>query len=392
MGGIGAALLSGGLLTSKTTRTQLGGDVPVPVAINNSGLSAAVLSRDSRTLSLKVTTDGDTAVSDRILAVKRGFPKGTVYEAHAATLSLNTARDGQAVQFDFDPNSHEGNTPWYYVLYAVPRHTGAGWAEYEYVQETDPLVGAGDITREARLEQPEYSPSFGDARTESEGTFTNTYRWYDRGHLNGRSSNVWMFEQEVGKSEYHSARANTDSLMETYDAAMDDDALRAFSTGLFDAEEVGGTKSLKDLSEKEQLIAIVRFVQSRIYSTDRGTKDEREYYRTPIETVVDFTGDCEDTTFLLAGLLENEPFNYRTSLLFTPGHILVGLHLDDCPLSTDDCHEVRIRGEPFTPVETIHTDPIGKKTDKPILVSYYDGDWQLHNTDTIPETVASYLP
>ena len=89
----------------------------------------------------------------------------------------------------------------------------------------------------------------------------------------------------------------------------------------------GGFKNLKDsngLSDDEYLELITTFVQSLKYET--LTDNPAKF---PIETVVDGSGDCDDKSLLLAGLLSRE--GYRVALMsFGPeAHMAVGVAADD---------------------------------------------------------------
>jgi hypothetical protein len=83
-------------------------------------------------------------------------------------------------------------------------------------------------------------------------------------------------------------------------------------------------KSVKGLSEDEYLELITTFVQSLRYET--LTDNPAKF---PVETVVDGSGDCDDKSLLLAGLLSRE--GYRVALLSfgTEAHMAVGVAADD---------------------------------------------------------------
>ena len=78
---------------------------------------------------------------------------------------------------------------------------------------------------------------------------------------------------------------------------------------------------------------ILRFVQKNIiYESDFVTKKLNEYWRFPVETLVDKQGDCEDTSVLFASIMKS--LSYDTVLLFyilkeDTGHLAVGIHLDE---------------------------------------------------------------
>ena len=89
----------------------------------------------------------------------------------------------------------------------------------------------------------------------------------------------------------------------------------------------GGFKTIKNsngLSDDEYLELITTFVQSLRYET--LTDNPAKF---PIETVVDGSGDCDDKSLLLAGLLSRE--GYRVALMsFGPeAHMAVGVAADD---------------------------------------------------------------
>jgi len=73
---------------------------------------------------------------------------------------------------------------------------------------------------------------------------------------------------------------------------------------------------------------VVAFVQSISYSSDRDTKGTDEYFRYPVETLYDQTGDCEGTAILAAALLHE--MGYDVALISLPEHMAVGLACDNC--------------------------------------------------------------
>jgi len=65
------------------------------------------------------------------------------------------------------------------------------------------------------------------------------------------------------------------------------------------------------------------FVQSLPYTVDNVTTPYDEYPRYPIETLVDYGGDCEDTSILLASILY--AMKYKIVLIQFPHHMGVGV-------------------------------------------------------------------
>ena len=77
---------------------------------------------------------------------------------------------------------------------------------------------------------------------------------------------------------------------------------------------------------------VMSFAQSLKYSEDNVTSGVGEYPRYPIETLVDQTGDCEDTSALLISLLES--LEYEAAMILIPeawdgyGHAAVGVSIE----------------------------------------------------------------
>ena len=91
----------------------------------------------------------------------------------------------------------------------------------------------------------------------------------------------------------------------------------------------------EDYDEASTANFVLRFVQKNvIYANDNDTQGCIEYWRYPVETLVDKKGDCEDTTVLFASIME--ALGYDTVLLFYHleddlGHLATGIHVDGNP-------------------------------------------------------------
>jgi len=81
-------------------------------------------------------------------------------------------------------------------------------------------------------------------------------------------------------------------------------------------------------SKTEAAYNLIAFIQSLPYSKDHVSTGYDEYPRYPIETLVDGTGDCEDTAILTAALLKE--MNYDVVLISPPNHMAVGITCSDC--------------------------------------------------------------
>ncbi|WP_051688175.1 transglutaminase-like domain-containing protein [Desulfofalx alkaliphila] len=84
---------------------------------------------------------------------------------------------------------------------------------------------------------------------------------------------------------------------------------------------------------QETVELVISFVQNIEYADDEETKGRAQYARYPIETLVDQVGDCEDTSILLAAIL-NE-MDYGAVLILLPddpvGHMAVGIKGENLP-------------------------------------------------------------
>jgi len=87
----------------------------------------------------------------------------------------------------------------------------------------------------------------------------------------------------------------------------------------------------EDFDLLREIDFIISFSQSLKYSEDNITAGVGEYPRYPVETLVDQTGDCEDTSALLISLVEILGFN--ASIILIPdawegyGHAAVGINV-----------------------------------------------------------------
>jgi len=85
-------------------------------------------------------------------------------------------------------------------------------------------------------------------------------------------------------------------------------------------EEVATTQKY---DQYKKACFVLSFVQSLPYATDDVTTPFDEYPRYPIETLVDMTGDCEDTSILAAALLDM--MGHDIVLIELPNHMALGI-------------------------------------------------------------------
>ena len=83
-------------------------------------------------------------------------------------------------------------------------------------------------------------------------------------------------------------------------------------------------KQHREWSNQDRIDFVLSFVQSLPYTHDDVTTGYDEFRRYAVETLIDGGGDCEDTTILVAAILNG--LGEKTALIFTPGHIALGVN------------------------------------------------------------------
>jgi len=127
---------------------------------------------------------------------------------------------------------------------------------------------------------------------------SRTYSWQYKGK-------DWHWKMEIPKLLYdnykNKARIPT----------VDPSVYSVYVTHPIDDEAIGSLVNLiervaetEGFDEFEKLEFAITFVQSLPYTVDSATTSYDEYPRYPIETLVDGGGDCEDTSILLASLVD----------------------------------------------------------------------------------------
>lgn len=84
----------------------------------------------------------------------------------------------------------------------------------------------------------------------------------------------------------------------------------------------------ESFKESEKVNFVIAFVQSLPYTEDDVTTDWNEYPRYPIETLFDRGGDCEDTSILVAALLDRLGYDVCLLILDNENHCAVGVAIE----------------------------------------------------------------
>ncbi len=106
-----------------------------------------------------------------------------------------------------------------------------------------------------------------------------------------------------------------------FNAFISDPRQDSFYSGLL--QDFRSIRARDNLSDDEYLELMTVFVQSLPYDTKSGVLDSPP--RFPVETFVDGTGNCEDKSVLLAGLLSREGYDVVLFLFLPEHHIALGI-------------------------------------------------------------------
>ncbi len=101
-----------------------------------------------------------------------------------------------------------------------------------------------------------------------------------------------------------------------------------------------------NLTRRQQVYAVLSLVQKIPYTYDLDSTGIEEYWRYPVETIADNTGDCEDSTILAAAILRRMGFD--VAMMFTPGHAALGV----AGVSGESGHYVDFKGRRYLYCET----------------------------------------
>ena len=100
---------------------------------------------------------------------------------------------------------------------------------------------------------------------------------------------------------------------------------RDYIRDLVQSFRLGGEK--RGLDETDNVYNVIAFVQSLQYVYDRSSKQEDDYVRFPVETLVDGVGDCEDMAILAASILYE--MGYGVLLVSLPEHLALAVQCSE---------------------------------------------------------------
>jgi len=131
----------------------------------------------------------------------------------------------------------------------------------------------------------------------------------------------WTWEIQIPQALYDYYRAKPRPPTENYSVYVTDPRDNAYIGNL--AKKLKKEAQRKGFDEYKTMHFAASFVQNLAYTSDLTTTGYEEYPRYPIETLVDAGGDCEDTSILMAEILDT--IGYDVVLVNLSSHIAIGV-------------------------------------------------------------------
>jgi len=321
--------------------------------------------------------------------VRREYPTGTIL-GYADSDIVRLDESGSSTAQVTIPRNTRTSDPWFYEVYTP---NGSETDGHAYLCESKPYMWAKtdgtDVRPAERAAGALPSVDHGSFERRLDGNdYVVTFRWRDI------DDTVWSVDYRVRRSTYEAAVATDRGYVETYEKSLTDPLPRSLHTRLRAAarplpddggsvdEELYADATMASLSPGRQFDLLVKFVQGIRYAEDMVGASAYDYQRTVAETLVAGVGDCEDLTYLLAGLL-SAAFDCETALLFQPGHVLLGVDPDDVPPLPYEYESVTAGDRAYVPVEPSLHVPVGRRPPMPFVAVYGDGRWLHHDTDAM---------
>ncbi len=157
-------------------------------------------------------------------------------------------------------------------------------------------------------------------------TLEKTFRWRFKQKLHTVTLNIpfqkyeWAFQSTINRSPQ--TQPSSSKAMASF-VTVNDSVIESL------ADKLNDLAILNAYTDVEMVNFIMSFVQHNVhYWDDNASKNQEEYWRFPIETLVDGHGDCEDSSVLFASIIENLDFD--AVLLFyiiddDIGHLATGV-------------------------------------------------------------------
>lgn len=275
-----------------------------------------------------VTPDHPTTTYDqaRVYVGLFAYPSGrTVAEQHTDAFD----RSADTTQFEADITIADPplEERLYYIAALIPAGQTIDDAASEdivSIMETDPF----EIRTDGTVRRSPHPDSLGDESGTgySRNAVEGKYLLELSGRTNGRDWTVSFISSKSGYVEARN-RSRGRSRPEYVSYELTEGVAPALASILNDEAEANGFTD-----KRGKVDMIIDVVQRLPYVPDDVSTGFDDYTKFIMETFTELGGDCEDTSILLAAVLEAEPFGYDMILIQPPGHMAAGIYgADDLP-------------------------------------------------------------
>lgn len=270
------------------------------------------------TFSTNTLTTSKVQNTMRVGLLAQQYPNGELLDAATtAVIDVEPGTSDVALDYSFDSIS-PGQDDFFLSAYLYPDEAEFVAAiergEVLYLCETDRLTLRG-----VQLAKDPHPAAKSTLETESYRRIAGegTYAISVDGEVN---FGITVYKHAYIASEQRSFRRTERVIRDAYHNGL----AGALASIVYRAAERAGYTS-----ERAKANYAVRAVQAFPYVSDSVTAGYDDYNKSPIETIVQAGGDCEDTVILLASTLISQPYGYGCALLFLPAgsptHIALGV-------------------------------------------------------------------
>jgi hypothetical protein len=160
-----------------------------------------------------------------------------------------------------------------------------------------------------------------------------TYQWYAQGHSQTITLHIPESLYDYYKNQPHLTNG---SLLKGY-TISDEDRLYLHDL-IGQLKDTSGNKNLAARNDYHNVVAFVQGIPYALHTdpvTHETTTAANDYWKYPVETLVEGNGDCIDDAILAGALLKE--MNYDVAIVLLPqvsgepaGHAVVGIACDNC--------------------------------------------------------------
>ncbi|SDZ91210.1 hypothetical protein SAMN04488065_1178 [Haloplanus vescus] len=278
-----------------------------------------------QSVTVKVTedypeTDYDSA---KLLVQFFEFPrKGIIREKFSDTFDQSKGSNEVTVDFDLDPDNADQSANYNFFVGIVPEDAAEEDIDYsavEPIMETDPF----DVT-DTGIERADFEEQLEDdsGANYSRNSIEGAYQLDISGRTAGDDWTIDFFAYKSAHAE--TVRKDRGRSRQEYVAyELTEGSAEELASLLRDEADARG------YNERESVEFAIDFTQALPYVPDDVSRGFDDYTKFILATMTEMGGDCEDTSIMLASILEADSFGYDMVLIQPPGHMAAGIRDND---------------------------------------------------------------